>query len=95
MFCVKCGFDNESEAKICRKCGATLPRYVSEAETQEEPKVESPVVNERLQIFEDAVDKVTTELLSQSFLPVIHFFQTTEEETEHRWLFHPLESTYQ
>ena len=60
MFCVKCGFDNEPEAKICRKCGATLPRYVSESETQEEPKVESPVINERLQIFEQAVEKVSS-----------------------------------
>ena len=58
MLCVKCGCEKESEARVCQKCGAALPRYVSE-ETPP-PPVETPVVNERLQIFEDAVARVTS-----------------------------------
>ncbi|MBQ7529205.1 zinc ribbon domain-containing protein [bacterium] len=55
MFCVKCGFANKDEDRICQKCGATLPRFISE--TKEEPK-EVVNINERLQLFEDAVSKL-------------------------------------
>lgn len=57
MLCVKCGSENDIKAKVCGKCGAVLPRY--EAEIKPEPE-EVPVVNERLQIFEDAAAKVTS-----------------------------------
>ncbi|MGM9998804.1 MAG: hypothetical protein ACI38Q_05370 [Candidatus Bruticola sp.] len=74
MLCIKCGFDNEQDARICKKCGAALPRYVAEAEV-EEVKVESPVINERLQIFEQAVDRVGSgEWSTEEFA---HFLEET------------------
>ncbi len=54
MLCVKCGAENEESANCCSACGAILPRMMKEEAPKEEPKK----INERLQLFEDAVAKV-------------------------------------
>lgn len=56
VLCVKCGSENEAEAKVCARCGALLPRYLEEEEAAPAPQQEP--IHERLQIFEEAVAKL-------------------------------------
>ena len=56
MFCPKCGCDNDQGVNCCANCGAALPRLeqMQSATTIKEHHT----VNERLRVFEKAVDDV-------------------------------------
>lgn len=57
MLCVQCGFQNSDRDKCCAKCGAKLPQVMKGPTASCNPELGK--VNERLQQFELAVQRVT------------------------------------